>query len=452
MHKPRRLGTGILSAVLAVSGTLPGASNAFGFQAVEERTAPALVATREIAAEQSPGKVYKEGDWMKYAGALTERLCTASGQSVPAGYKKRLAIDGVDDVAAKVLARDKSVSGVVGVLMDAGVGEAVGSARDIRVGDVVQYWRKLSNGTWTGLPGVVLRTEHDGEHARLTLCGAFKTLQARFDGAPSADLAAGGIGVGPTIDAMDARYVVFCMRPAFVAQVWKALTPTPKQLIVVLVGGFAASLKSLSPAGVWSYAQPLCPEFEVDQQLGVCCLVEEEDWRCVGGVAEQLIQRINADKEGRVVLVGHSLGATACLQIAELLGERGVGVDLVVAIDARKVDLLQAWRGGDHYPVQRIVHILAEGTTVDATAWASRGVPDAQTVRVSGTDHTSVDDSELTAAIVLELVQRLPAKGINAFGGVVNPVRSVYWPTGIDDGNPDLGGFPLPDGVMRVKN
>jgi Thioesterase domain len=55
------------------------------------------------------------------------------------------------------------------------------------------------------------------------------------------------------------------------------------------------------------------------------------DWK---SIADKAAANYKAGKEGPIILVGHSLGADAVMEMADYLGEKGVPVALVVPFDA----------------------------------------------------------------------------------------------------------------------
>ena len=52
-----------------------------------------------------------------------------------------------------------------------------------------------------------------------------------------------------------------------------------------------------------------------------------------GALAEEAARNYKSGREGRIILIGHSMGGTAVLAMAEQLGRAGVPVALVVPID-----------------------------------------------------------------------------------------------------------------------
>jgi pimeloyl-ACP methyl ester carboxylesterase len=55
------------------------------------------------------------------------------------------------------------------------------------------------------------------------------------------------------------------------------------------------------------------------------------DWKAI---ADKAAANYKAGKEGPIVLIGHSLGADAVMEMADYLGDKGVTVALVVPVDA----------------------------------------------------------------------------------------------------------------------
>jgi alpha-beta hydrolase superfamily lysophospholipase len=55
------------------------------------------------------------------------------------------------------------------------------------------------------------------------------------------------------------------------------------------------------------------------------------DWK---SIADRVTADYKAKKEGPIILVGHSLGADAVMELADYLGDRGVPVALVIPFDA----------------------------------------------------------------------------------------------------------------------
>src|SRR5579863_5763092 len=55
------------------------------------------------------------------------------------------------------------------------------------------------------------------------------------------------------------------------------------------------------------------------------------DWKLI---AERAAVNYRAGKEGPIILIGHSLGADAVMEMADYLGDKGVAVALVVPFDA----------------------------------------------------------------------------------------------------------------------
>ena len=72
----------------------------------------------------------------------------------------------------------------------------------------------------------------------------------------------------------------------------------------------------------------LCDEIK---QRGVYATVHSHtDWR---ELADQAAASYKAGKEGPIILIGHSLGADAVMEMADYLGDKGVPVALVVPFD-----------------------------------------------------------------------------------------------------------------------
>jgi hypothetical protein len=55
-------------------------------------------------------------------------------------------------------------------------------------------------------------------------------------------------------------------------------------------------------------------------------------WR---GIADEIAANYRAGRRGPIVLVGHSLGADAVMEMGEYLGQKGVPVSLIVPFDGR---------------------------------------------------------------------------------------------------------------------
>ena len=65
---------------------------------------------------------------------------------------------------------------------------------------------------------------------------------------------------------------------------------------------------------------------------GVAATVHSHtDWK---SIADKAVGNDKAGKEGPIILIGHSLGADAVMEMADYLGDKGVPVALLIPFDA----------------------------------------------------------------------------------------------------------------------
>ncbi len=142
---------------------------------------------------------------------------------------------------------------------------------------------------------------------------------------------------------------------------------------------------------------------------GVYATVDNHaDWQ---SLAEQAAANYKAGKEGPIIIIGHSLGADAAMEMGNYLGARGVPVALVVPFDGTQS--LAAGPG-----VARVLNL-----TQRSYAYMRRGAGFSGTlvnVDVSGDpniDHLNIDKSpRLHARVISEVLSiagshRMPAPG-----------------------------------------
>jgi hypothetical protein len=76
------------------------------------------------------------------------------------------------------------------------------------------------------------------------------------------------------------------------------------------------------------------------QSAGISATVANHtSWR---GIADEIAANYRAGRRGPVVLVGHSLGADAVMDMGEYLGQKGIPVSLIVPFDGRNTHAASA--------------------------------------------------------------------------------------------------------------
>jgi hypothetical protein len=131
------------------------------------------------------------------------------------------------------------------------------------------------------------------------------------------------------------------------------------------------------------------------------------DWKAI---AERVAADYKAKKEGPIILVGHSLGADAVMEMADYLGDKGVPVALVVPFDAT-----QSFRAPGN--VSRVINFTQRDYAYMQPGPGFRG--SLSNVDLSSNrdiDHLNIDKSpELHARVISEVLAvvrgRLPAPG-----------------------------------------
>jgi hypothetical protein len=141
-------------------------------------------------------------------------------------------------------------------------------------------------------------------------------------------------------------------------------------------------------------------------------------------LADQAAADYKAGKEAPIVLIGHSLGADAVMEMAAYLGRKGVPVALVVPFDSTK-----SFAASDN--VARVLN-LTHGGTVAYMQGGPRFHGTLANVDVSSDpsiDHITIDKSpRLHARVVAEVLavvgnHKVPAKkGNGANAGTARPV------------------------------
>lgn len=191
--------------------------------------------------------------------------------------------------------------------------------------------------------------------------------------------------------------------------------------IIVLIGGFGWGSRSTSgPPDLWQF------ETQTEVEPGLFTLIAQQvpaNWDEAEEIADEVKARVEADLQRPVVLVGHSFGATGVIKTAEALLERGVSVDLAVAIDAINSSDPAGMFSNTLSPpgsVAALVHIAAgsEHWALDVADFTTKTAE----YRILGTEHVDVDQVRETHDILRYLVSILPAKGINHAGLFMSPV------------------------------
>ena len=166
------------------------------------------------------------------------------------------------------------------------------------------------------------------------------------------------------------------------------------------------------------------------------------EWKAV---ADRAAADYKAKKEGPMILIGHSLGADAVMEMADYLGDKGVAVALVVPVD-----------GTQSFPVSANVARVINFTQRDyaymkpgAGFHGSLNNVDLSSNRDIG--HLNIDKSpELHARVVSQVLatvggHRLPAAALTKPGSMSPPEqgRSHVPLTAAPTREPEIG--PVPD-------
>jgi pimeloyl-ACP methyl ester carboxylesterase len=132
------------------------------------------------------------------------------------------------------------------------------------------------------------------------------------------------------------------------------------------------------------------------RQSGIAATVYGHDEE--GTVAAEALQQYQAGSARPIILVGHSLGAGAAVQVARQLGASGVPVALIVLLDPESHATVPS-------NVGRAVNFYVSGglgTTVDAEAGASVANLD---FRSAGMDHMSIQAADSIHRQIISLIR-----------------------------------------------
>jgi hypothetical protein len=136
-------------------------------------------------------------------------------------------------------------------------------------------------------------------------------------------------------------------------------------------------------------------------------------------LADQAVADYGAGKEGPIILIGHSLGANAVMQMAAYLGTKGIPVALVVPFDA----------AGSYYAASNIARVV--NITQRKYAYMQRGpgfhgtLANIDVSSDPNIDHFNIDKSaRLHDRVISEVLAVVGGHGV-ATSGVAMPPVSV---------------------------
>jgi pimeloyl-ACP methyl ester carboxylesterase len=159
-------------------------------------------------------------------------------------------------------------------------------------------------------------------------------------------------------------------------------------------------------------------------------------------LADQAATDYRAGKEGPIILIGHSLGANAVMEMAAYLGKKGVPVALVVPFDA----------AGSYFAASNVARVV--NLTQRNYAYMQRGpgfhgtLANVDVSSDPNIDHFNIDKSaRLHERVISEVLAVVGGHG-GAASGVAMPV-----PAGVPAGNRAIGTSPalFGEGSTRPK-
>jgi len=121
-------------------------------------------------------------------------------------------------------------------------------------------------------------------------------------------------------------------------------------------------------------------------------------------VSDEIAARYQAGNRGPIILVGHSLGADAVMQMGEYLGRKGVPVALIVPFDGT----------GSHAASPNVARVL--NITQRSYAYMRRGpgfhgeLVNFDVSRNQGTDHFNIDKSSRLQAMVINKIMSVAGR------------------------------------------
>lgn len=121
---------------------------------------------------------------------------------------------------------------------------------------------------------------------------------------------------------------------------------------------------------------------------------EDQD-AAIARIEEALEENLRA----KVVIMGHSLGGDSAVEVAETLGAKNIGVDLLVQIDSVGV-------GDEVKPpgVKRAVNIFStSGDGIDG----AQQVDGSENIGLDGTTHTDIDNDPRTHDLIMRELEAL---------------------------------------------
>ena len=135
---------------------------------------------------------------------------------------------------------------------------------------------------------------------------------------------------------------------------------------------------------------------ELNKQGVYATVHNHADWQ---ELADQAAANYKAGKEGPIILIGHSLGANAVMQMAEYLGRKGVPVALVMPFDA----------AGSYYAASNVARVV--NLTQRNYAYMQRGpgfhgsLANVDVSSDPNIDHLNIDKSpRLHARVISEVL------------------------------------------------